>query len=108
MISPEAENRMLEMEAAKAKPEVREVCTLCKEKFTTTGQQTGPIWVIWGPHFQICKFCYDASKTARLQRRQQEIKWERGECFACEGTGNGEIHSVSGDCSACNGNSGKF
>lgn len=24
-------------------------------------------------------------------------------CLACEGTGDGEIHGVSGECSACNG-----
>ena len=49
-------------------------CTLCKEDFPNTGQQVGPIWMLFGPNFRICKRCYNAAKDARLLQKEKDSK----------------------------------
>ena len=44
-------------------------CTLCKTAYSDEGQQTGPIWMMWGPSFHICKRCYNAGMEAKRRDR---------------------------------------
>ena len=49
-------------------------CTLCKEDYPTTGQQVGPVWMLFGPNFKICRRCYNAAKDARLLQKEKDSK----------------------------------
>lgn len=62
------ERRMKESE----KP--REVCTVCRARFPSGGQHTGNPWGVWGPSFQVCKWCLRAGKDER--RRREEVSKE--------------------------------
>jgi len=50
-------------------PERREAplaCSVCREVYATTGQQTRSPWGIWGEGFRVCRRCREAGRDARL------------------------------------------
>ena len=44
-------------------------CTVCREDYPFTGQQTRPVWEVAGPGYRVCRRCRDAGMQAR--RREQ-------------------------------------
>jgi len=40
-------------------------CTVCRENYTVTGQQTGPIFEVWGKNFRVCRRCRAAGMDAK-------------------------------------------
>jgi len=40
-------------------------CTICREDYPTTGQQTRPIWEVWGPGYRVCHRCRQAALDAK-------------------------------------------
>ncbi len=64
----------VEMERARGERRLADLtCTVCRAQYPFGGQQTGPIWGIWGPGFQVCKGCVDAGRDER-RRRERETK----------------------------------
>lgn len=48
-------------------------CVVCHTVYSDKGQQTGPVWGIWGPGIRICKWCVQAGRDrARAERHSAE------------------------------------
>lgn len=49
----------------KEAPAADTACTVCRADYPATGQQTGPVWQVFGRGFRICKRCVRAGRDAR-------------------------------------------
>jgi hypothetical protein len=62
-VAPSAPDAALAVRPPVAAKDTR--CTVCREDFPATGQQTRPVFEIIGPGFRICRRCRGAGKDAK-------------------------------------------